>query len=280
MGPALEGGLGYGPIHPGDLVEVQFFAAPEYNVKMAVSPSGDIALPYAGVFHIGGMTAIQAASAISKLFLERQILRNPHVIVTTQQFGYSVTVLGEVHRPGIYPLAGRKRLIDALTEAGGITNQAGHVIQVFSAKSLKKPQILLWDPTLRENNNASLLLQPGETVLVSRCGVVYVGGNVIKPGAFPLCDSNHTTLTEIMALAQGPKPASWPQRTLLIRSSGSGTRVMEKIRLSDVLQGKAPDPIMKPDDIVYVPPSSLKAASKVLLTAAVGFASQAYLYVR
>lgn len=280
MGPALEGGLGYGPIHPGDLVEVQFFAAPEYDVRMSVSPSGDIAIPYAGVFHIGGMTSVQAADAITKLFRDRQILNNPHVIVTTRQYGYSVTVLGEVHRPGIYPLAGRKRLIDVLTEAGGITNQAGHVIQVFSAKSLKKPTILLWDPTLRENNNASLKLQAGETVLVSRCGVVYVGGNVVKPGAFPLCDSNHTTLTEIMALAAGPKPSSWPQRTLLIRNSGSGTRVMEKIHLDDVLRGKAPDPIMKPDDIVYVPPSSLKAASKVLLTAAIGFASQAYLYVR
>lgn len=280
MGPALEGGLGYGPIQPGDLVEVQFFAAPEYDVRMSVSPSGQIAIPYAGVFHIGGMTSTEASDAIAKLFRDRQILRDPHVIVSTEQFGYSVTILGEVHKPGIYPLAGRKRLIDALTEAGGITNQAGHVIQVFSAESLQHPKILLWDPTLRENNNASLKLSPGETVLVSRCGVVYIGGNVIKPGAFPLCDSNHTTLTEVMALAQGPKPSSWPQRTLLIRNTGSGTRVMQKIKLDDVLRGKMPDPIMKPDDIVYVPPSSLKAASKILLTAAIGFASQAYLYVR
>ena len=203
LGPSLGAGLGFGPIRSGDIVEVQVFDSPEYNVRMPVSASGDIALPYAGIFHIEGMTSIQAADAITHLFRDREILRDPHVIVTTQQFGYSVTVLGEVRSPGIYALAGRKRLIDVLTEAGGITNNAGHVIEVFGAGTMKNPQTLLWDPTLRENDNAEVELAAGETVMVSRCGVVYIGGNVGRPGAYPLCDSNHTTLSEVMALAQG-----------------------------------------------------------------------------
>jgi polysaccharide export outer membrane protein len=247
---------------------------------MPVSPAGQIAIPYAGLFHIEGMTSIEAAPAIARLFAQQQILRDPHVIVTAEQFGYNVTVMGEVRSPGIYALAGKKRLIDMLTEAGGVSDRAGHVIEVFPAGSMKNPHTVLWDPTLQENDNAELEIKTGETILVSRCGVVYVGGNVTRPGAFPLCDSNHTTLSEVIALAQGTKPSSWSQRTLLLRTSESGTRVVQKVKLEDVLRGRAVDITMQPDDILFIPPSALKAASKTALTAAVGFATQAYFYAR
>ena len=81
-GPSSGAGLGYGPIHPGDIVEVQVFDAPEYSVRMPVSPAGQIAIPYAGLFHIEGMTSIEAAPAIARLFVQQQILRDPRVIVT------------------------------------------------------------------------------------------------------------------------------------------------------------------------------------------------------
>ena len=280
MGPSSGDGLGYGPIHPGDIVGVQVFDSPEYSVRMPVSASGDIAIPYVGLFHIERMTSVEAAKQIAHLFVDRQLLLDPHVIVTTQQFGYSVTVLGEVHSPGIYALAGRQRLIDVLTEAGGVTDRAGHVVEVFGAGSMKNPHTLLWDPTLRENDNAELQLKAGETVLVSRCGVVYVGGNVARPGAYPLCDSNHTTVSEIIAQAQGVKASSWGQRTILLRSSGTGTRVVQKVKLEDVLRGKRTDIIMQPDDILYVPASILKSVGKTAITAAVGFATQAYFYIQ
>jgi polysaccharide export outer membrane protein len=279
-GPSSGAGLGFGPIRPGDIVEVQVFDAPEYSVSMPVSPAGEIAIPYAGLFHIEGMTSIEAAHAIARLFVQQQILRDPRVIVTTQQFGYNVTVMGEVRSPGIYTLAGKKRLIDMLTQAGGVSDRAGHVIEIFPSGSMKNPQTVLWDPTLRENDNAELEIKTGETILVSRCGVVYVGGNVNRPGAFPLCDSNHTTLSEVMALAQGAKASSWSQRTLLLRSAEGGTRVVQKVKLEDVLRGRAVDITMQPDDIIFIPPSVLKAASKTALTAAVGFATQAYFYTR
>jgi polysaccharide biosynthesis/export protein len=279
-GPASGAGLGFGPIRPGDIVEVQIFDAPEYSVRMPVSPAGQIAIPYAGLFHIEGMTSIEAAQAIARLFVQNQILRDPRVIVTTQQFGYSVTVMGEVKSPGIYTLAGRKRLIDLLTEAGGVTTAAGHVIEIFAPGSMKNPTTVLWDPTLRENDNAELQIKTGETILVSRCGVVYVGGNVGRPGAFPLCESNHTTLSEVIALAQGAKPSSSTQKTLLLRSSGNGTRLVQTVKLDSVLRGRQLDITMQPDDIVFVPPSILKAAGKTALTAAVGFATQAFFYTR
>jgi polysaccharide biosynthesis/export protein len=107
-----------------------------------------------------------------------------------------------------------------------------------------------------------------------------VGGNVGRPGAYPLCESNHTTLSEVIALAQGAKPSSYTQRTLLLRSSGNGTRVVQNVKLEDVLRGRKVDITMQPDDIVFIPPSILKAAGKAALTSAVGFATQAFFYSR
>ena len=280
LGPSLGAGLGYGPIRAGDIVEVQIFDAPEYSVRMPVSSAGQIAIPYAGLFRIEGMTSIEAAKAIARLFVQEQILRDPRVIVTTQQFGYSVTVMGEVKSPGIYALAGKKRLVDMLTEAGGITDRAGHVVEIFPSGSMKNPQTILWDPTLRENDNAELEIKTGETILVSRCGVVYVGGNVGRPGAYPICESNHTTLSQVIALAQGTKPNSYTNRTILLRSSGTGTRVVQKVKLEDMLRGRTVDITMQPDDIVFIPPSALKATGKTALTAAIGFATQAYFFSR
>jgi polysaccharide export outer membrane protein len=154
------------------------------------------------------------------------------------------------------------------------------VIEIFPSGSMKNPQTVLWDPTLRENDNAELEIKTGQTILVSRCGVVYVGGNVSRPGAFPICDSNHTTLSQVIALAQGAKANSYTNRTLLLRSSGTGTRVVQKVKLEDVLRGRSVDITMQPDDILFIPPSALKATVKTALTAAIGFATQAYFFSR
>jgi polysaccharide biosynthesis/export protein len=145
---------------------------------------------------------------------------------------------------------------------------------------MKNPTTLLWDPTLRENDNADVRLKAGETVLVSRCGVVYVGGNVGRPGAFPLCDSNHMTVSEIIAVAAGVTPSSWGQRTLLLRSTGTGTRLAQTLRLEGILRGKRADIILQPDDILFIPPSTLKAVGKIALSSAVGFATEAFFFVQ
>ena len=120
---------------------------------------------------------------------------------------------------------------------------------------------------------------PAKRFLVSRCGVVYVGGNVGRPGAYPLCESNHTTVSEVMALAQGVKANSYGQRTLLFRTTETGTRLVQKIKTEDVLRGKTTDITLQPDDILFVPPSNLKAVGKIALGSAIGFATQAYFYI-
>ena len=266
-GPA---GLGDGPILPGDTVEVQVFDAPELSVRAQVAQSGDIPVPLLGVFHIAGLTSIEAAAALSSEFKNRDFLQHPNILVTVQQSGNGVTVAGEVRTPGIYPVSGKHRLIDVLTRAGGPTDNAAHVIEV-TGPGVDQIQRVVWDPTFQENPATRVYLEAGQTVLVGKCGVVYLGGNLAKPGAFPLCGSRHTTLTEAITIAGGLRPSSSANKTVLLRTE-QGTRTVRTIDLESILRGKSPDFTLNSDDILYVPSSALKAGIKTISGLALNFA--------
>lgn len=264
-------GLGDGPILAGDTVEVQVFDDPELSVRAQVSQSGDIPVPLVGVFHIAGLTSTEAAAALTNEFKNRDFLQHPNILVTVQQSGNGVTVAGEVRVPGIYPVNGKHRLIDVLTRAGGPNDNAAHVIEV-TGPGADQLQRVVWDPTFQENPATRVYLEAGQTVLVGKCGVVYLGGNLAKPGAFPLCGSRHTTVSEAVALAGGVRPSSSASRTVLLRTE-LGTRTVRTVDIESILRGKSPDFTLNSDDILYVPGSVLKASAKSLAQTALNLAS-------
>jgi polysaccharide biosynthesis/export protein len=264
-------GLGDGPILAGDTVSVQVFDAPELSVRALVSQSGDIPVPLLKSFHIAGMTSTQAAAAISAEFKDRDYLRNPNILVTVQQSGNGVTVAGEVRTPGVYPIFGKHRLIDVLTRAGGPTDNAAHVIEV-AGPAQDQMERVIWDPTFQENPAAHVYLVAGQTVMVGKCGVVYMGGNVARPAAYSLCGSRHITISEAVTLAGGIRASSLANRTVLLRSE-QGTRTIRTVKVEEILRGKSPDFTLNSDDILYVPGSALKATTKALAQAALSFAA-------
>lgn len=264
-------GLGDGPIIAGDTVEIQVFDAPEFNLKALVSQSGDIPVPLLKTFHVAGFTSMEAAAALSKEFKDRDFLKNPNILVTVQQSANGITVLGEVRSPGIYPAIGKHRLSDVLARAGGPNQTAAHVVEITGPEA-NETQRVIWDPTFQENPAIHVFLQAGQTVLVGRCGVVYLGGNLNRPGAYPLCGSRHTTVSEAVALAGGTKPSSYSSKTVLLRLE-QGTRTVRTIDIQQILEGKSPDFTLNSDDIVYVPTSALKAGLKSISAAALSFAA-------
>lgn len=264
-------GLGDGPILPGDTIEVQVFDAPELSVKALVSQSGDIPVPLLKVFHIAGMTSSEAAEALSHAFKNGNFLENPNILVTVQQSANGITVAGEVRVPGVYPATGKHRLIDVLTRAGGPTENAAHVVEITGPES-GEVQRVIWDPTFQENPAIGVYLEAGQTVLVGKCGVAYLGGNLSRPGAYSLCGSRHTTLSEAIALAGGLRPSSAANRAVLLRSE-KGTRTVRTVNVEDILRGKSPDFTLNSDDIFYVPSSALKAGAKTIAQSALNFAA-------
>jgi polysaccharide export outer membrane protein len=256
------GGLSEGPIMPGEVVHINVFDAPDFSITTSVSESGDVPFPILGSFHIGGLNSASAASALAQVLKDRNLMLDPVITVTVDSLSTGITILGEVHNPGIYPPPGKHQLSDLLAIAGGMMTTTGRIIEITNDNNPGKKDFVSWDPTMHNTENFDRPVHAGDRVLVRSCGVIYVGGNMMKPGAYPLCGSKHMTLSEVMALAGGVAPNSKLSKTYLVRTQPDGTKVVEQIDIKKVLTSHVSDPMVQEDDIIYVSPSPIKAILK------------------
>jgi polysaccharide biosynthesis/export protein len=278
-GSSTIGGLSDGPILVGEIVHINVFDAPDFSLITRVSESGEIPFPILGQFHIAGLNSVSAASALAKELKDRNLMLEPFVTVTVDSSRTGITVLGEVHSPGIYPPPGRRELSDLLAVAGGLNANTGRVIEITHARDPGKPEFVSWDPTMHNTENFDRPVFPGDRVLVRACGIAYVGGNVHKPGAYSLCGSPIMTLSEVMSLAGGIAPNSAPNKTYLVRAQPDGTKVVEQIDLKKVLTSRVADPIVHEDDIIFVSSSPMKEILKGALAFVLAISpSLLYLY--
>ena len=259
------GGLSDGPIMPGEAVHINVFNAPDFSITTRVSESGDVPYPILGVVHLGGLTSISAAEFLSKELKDHNLLVNPEITVTVDSTATGITVLGEVRSPGIYPPPGKHMLSDLLATAGGLTANTGRLIEISNDHAPGQTHYLSWDPTMHNTDNFDRLVSPGDRVLVRACGIAYVGGNVMKPGAYSLCGSQSMTLSEVIALAGGVAPLTKLNHTYLVRGQRDGTKIVQEIDVKKVLTSRVSDPLVQEDDIIYLSPSPLKAALKAAL---------------
>ena len=275
---ASIGGLSDGPITPGEVVHINVFDAPDFSLVTRVSETGDVPYPILGSFHIGGLNSASAAGMLAKELKDRNLMLDPEITVTVDSSSTGITVLGEVHSPGVYPPPGKHQLSDLLATAGGLSANTGRMIEITNDRNSGKKEYVSWDPTMHNTENFDRPVFPGDRVLVRACGIAYVGGNVMKPGAYSLCGSPNMTLSMVMALAGGIAPSSAPDKTYLVRAQPDGTKIVEQIDLKKVLTSRLADPIVHEDDIIYVSPSPLKEILKGALAFALSLAPSA-LYI-
>jgi polysaccharide export outer membrane protein len=207
---------------------------------------------------------------LSKQLKERNLMLDPVVTVTVDSTTTGITILGEIRSPGIYPPPGKHQLSDLLATAGGLTANTGRLIEISNDRTGGKKEFVSWDPTMHNTESFDRPVSPGDRVLVRACGIAYVGGNVLKPGAYSLCGSPNMTLSEVMALAGGVAPSSATSKTYLVRTQPDGTKIVEQIDIKKVLTSRVADPIVHEDDIIYVSPSPLKVVLKSALAFALG----------
>jgi len=275
----LIGNLSDGPITPGEVVHINVFDAPDFSLITRVSESGDIPYPILGSFHISGLNSIDAAKGLAKELKDRNLMLDPEVTVTVDSAHTGITILGEIRSPGVYPPPGKHQLSDLLATAGGLTANTGRIIEITNDRNPGKKDYVSWDPTMHNTENFDRIVAPGDRVLVRACGIAYVGGNVLKPGAYSLCGSPNMTLSEVMALAGGVAPNAAPNKTFLVRAQPDGTKVVEQIDVKKVLTSRVADPIVHEDDIIYISPSPLKAILKSATAFALSISPQLlYIY--
>ncbi len=244
------------PIAAGDSLDISEFHTPEFHSVVRVSPDGTVTLPMIGEIDLSGMDEQAAAHAIQAALLKKGMLLHPLVsVLVTAYAGQDVSVLGEVNRPGVYPYTYHHRLLDLISAAQGLSPNSGRLVNVFHASEPKTPHPVVLDPSGTDttaDHNPELL--PGDTVQVSRAGLVYVVGDVIRPGGFPVDPVQGLTIVQALSLAWGPSQNAAVSHAVLIREQKGG-RTMIALNLKRMLRGQDPDQPIQDRDILYVPDS-------------------------
>jgi polysaccharide biosynthesis/export protein len=305
-------------IGPEDLLEISVFEAPDLNRTVRVATDGEISLPLLGSVQAAGLTSRELEVVLEEL-LRRTYMKDPHVSVFVKEMqSHSVSVFGAVDKPGVFQIRGAKTLIEVLSMAQGLAGDAGDTVIVMRQGSLPplaaSADAKLATPTDRQAEPAkkraaqsaaeegsetksikinlkdlldsgdrryNVLIYPGDVVKVTRAGIVYVVGEVRKPGGFLLKTNENISVLQALALAEGLTRTSAAKHARIIRTDeASGERTEIPINLDRILAGKAPDPPLHPKDIVFVPNSTGRAAFYRGIESAISIGSGIIIYRR
>jgi polysaccharide export outer membrane protein len=238
-------------IGPGDVIKVKVFGAKDLEATVRIPESGGFKFPLVGTVRAAGRTASQIQDAMAKSLRQRYI-NDPHVLVFIEEYNsYHVSVVGAVNTPGTVVLTkGGCTLVDALAEAGGLTDKAGSELFVTSVDGSGKTTVrtvnlcrLLEQGDLAENP----ALLPGDSIYAPEGGYVFVTGRVKAPGAYPIY-KDMTSLQAISTAGDFLSTASY--RVRLIRRTSPETVEIRKIDLADVSAGKAVDVVLRKSDVL------------------------------
>lgn len=246
-------------ILPGDLMLVHIFGTADFAAPVRVSVDGTIQLPLIGQVPVAGLTINQAENLIVERLVSAGMYLNPQVTVqVTESASQFATVAGELH--AVVPLAGNRRLLDVIAAAGSLPPSASHVITILR-EGQEKPIIVDLGTDPAQSARADIQILPGDKILISRVGVVYILGAFKAQGAIPLQQNSPLTLMQATSLSGGVGFEGKVEDLRLVRTTGLSRSVVT-VNIRRVLDGRDPDPVLQADDIVFLPSSSLKAAIK------------------
>lgn len=249
-------------IAAGDLVQVSVYGVDDMRRDVRVNSEGIVSLPLIGEVHIAGMTSEESEALIASRLKQAGLVKDPQVSVFVKEFAtQGVSVMGEVIKPGVYPVLGPRRLFDLIAAANGLTPKAGRSVRIIRRDQPDKPlQVTLaGDPAQSPESNVEIF--PGDTIVVAKAGIVYVVGDVKKPGGFVMDQADHLTVFQAIALAEGANTTAALNSAKIVRRSPTGIQEIP-LQLSKVFALKAPDPTLQAEDILYVPTSTGKRAAR------------------
>ena len=229
---------------PGDMLRILVFQNPELMTETRVSETGSITFPLVGAVEVGGLAIGAAEKKIAAALKNGGFVQQPQVnIVLIQMRGSQVSVLGQVNRPGRFPLETLSRVSDMLAAAGGATPGGDDFAIVTGLRNGKPFRKVIDIPALYlgEKLDEDILLAGGDSIYVHRAPVFYIYGEAQRPGAYRI----ERGMTVMQALAQGGGPtmrgSEW--RLRMHRQNPAGE--VEKISpdMTDAVQ---------PNDIIYV----------------------------
>ena len=244
-------------IGPGDEIDISVYGAPDLTQHGRVSSTGEISLPLIGGVVVAGLTSEEAQTLIEQRLAVGDFIKNPHVSVYVKEYTtQGISIVGEVNKPGMYSALAAHRLLDLIQAAGGLTPRAGNRVIVDLHRDRTHPLSIPLSNDPVQVAKANIELGPGDTVVVPKAGIVYVVGEVNKPGGF-LIEENSISALRVLAMASGPTHLASLNGTKMVRRTSQGLREIP-LPLKRILQAKAPDVTLQPEDIIYVPGSKAK----------------------
>lgn len=246
-------------IGPGDELRVEVFDTPEMTQTVRVTDSGEIPLVFIGNVKVATLTPGEAARAIEDMLKTKQFMTHPQVTVSVEEYAtQQISVVGQVHSPGNYSIGAPLPVIRVLSSAGGLTDVADRNITIQRHGDPERTVKYF----LSNNSDAALansvLVYPGDTVLVPKAGIVYVLGDVGRPGGYAMADNDsQMTVLEVVATAGGANKTAIMAKVKLVRKTSNGTTEIP-IPLGAMEKGKQADIALQPNDILFVPFSYMK----------------------
>jgi polysaccharide biosynthesis/export protein len=238
----------------GDVLHLKTLEAPDLEQVVRVTDAGTLTLILGGSVQVAGLTPAEAALAIEKVLVNGHYLLTPHVSVTLDQtVTQNVTIMGQVRTPGSYAINTPRPILDVLALAGGLTDVADRRVTIQRHDTKERATYVVSNSS-NTALDSSVVVFPGDTVIVPKADVVYILGDVNRPGGIAMVtnDSKLSAL-EAISLAGGTQPSAVPSHARLIRKQPDGTHVELPLQLSAMQKGKQPDIPLQADDIVYVP---------------------------
>jgi polysaccharide export outer membrane protein len=229
---------------PGDVLKISVYGNPDMTVDTRVNDAGVISYPLVGSVQVGGLSPSAAEKKIAGLLENGGFIKKPQVnIMVSVTESQLVSVLGQVNKPGRYPLEAKRTLTDVIAMAGGINPEAGDTVTLLRNKDGKteRDTIDLIDVMRTSGNAKNPQLMPGDTVYVDRAPRFYIYGEVQRPGAYRV----ERDMNVVQALSVGGG--------LSIRGTENGIRIKRREDNGEtkVISAHLEDKV-RPDDVIYV----------------------------
>lgn len=229
---------------PGDTLRVNVYGHPDLSLETRVSESGSISYPLIGEVKVSGLSPAAAQKKIAGMLERGGYLRNPQVnIAVAQNQSQQVSVLGQVTRPGRYPVDGKRSLTDILALAGGMTQDAGDTVTLVRTRNGKtiKETLDIHAMVKTGEMHKNLQLKTDDVIYVERAPRFYIYGEVQHPGTYKL--ERNMTVIQALSVGGGLSPRGTDRGVRLKRRDADGTLREITAKHEDIVQT---------DDVVYV----------------------------
>jgi polysaccharide export outer membrane protein len=281
---------------PGDEIMLHVIDLDEIPEKpVRIDPSGYLDLPLAGRVEASGLTLEQLKASLAVKLAK--YITSPQISVNlTDNQSRLVSVIGSVNSPGVHQLQGPRRLIEVISLAGGVRQDAGsRVIITRQAKwgTLPLPGVkvdgtegfstatLSLDSLLAANQPAqNILIMPNDVISIPKADLVYVVGDVKKAGGFQMASHDTMSVLQALSLSEGFGPSASPKSSKIMRPIANDPKKMDEIPvdIQKIFAGKAPDVALYANDVLFIPNSMAKSSARRVAEAVLQAATTVAIY--